>query len=305
MRCNWLHESFNLGKLTYVGGMLIVYGAQNLWWRHHRLSSLLLLLALPLIALAAPEIKLASQYHSGIDPAGYLVSEKLDGVRAYWDGNQLYFRSGQPIAAPSWFTAPLPKVALDGELWIGRGQFERITSIVRRHQPSDGEWREVRYMLFDLPGAEGDFTARHAALQTIDRQLALPWLQVVPQFRVANPDELMAHLDRIVALGGEGLMLHRADAAWRSGRNGDLLKLKPWYDDEARVIGHIPGLGRHLGRLGALWVEDHHGRQFRLGTGFSDREREDPPAIGSLITYRYFGRTARGMPRHPVYLHQP
>jgi DNA ligase-1 len=261
-------------------------------------------LVMPVMAATeiAPALVLADVYRNTIDPAGYWVSEKLDGVRAYWDGRQLYFRSGHPVSAPAWFTRDFPTVPLDGELWLGRGAFERLSGIVRKAEPVDAEWRQVNYMLFELPGAEGAFTARKDKLIAVVEQAAIPWLQVVEQYRVVDRKTLLADLDKVVAAGGEGLMLHRAEAPYTAGRSDDLVKLKPYLDREARVIAHLAGAGRNAGRLGALLVEDDAGRCFRIGTGFSDAQRESPPAVGSLVTYRYRGLTAKGLPRFPVFL---
>ncbi len=249
-----------------------------------------------------PGVVLAERYRDGIDPAGYWVSEKLDGVRALWDGERLRFRSGREIVAPDWFIAALPAHALDGELWMGRRSFERLSGIVRQQVADDHAWRAVRYMVFELPGAPGDFSARVARIEAIVAATGVPWVQAVAQRRVASRGELQRWLDEVVAGGGEGLMLHRADAPWAPGRSAALLKLTPWLDAEARVVGHVPGRGRLQGMLGALEVEDAAGRRFRIGTGFTDEVRRAPPAPGTTITYRYRELTAKGQPRFPRYL---
>jgi DNA ligase-1 len=240
-------------------------------------------------------------YRDEIDPAAYWVSEKLDGVRAIWDGQVLRFRSGEPIAAPSWFLAGLPRRALDGELWIGRRSFEQLSGIVRKQQPVDAEWRQVRYMLFELPEVPGSFTDRVAQITALVSKGPF-WLGAVEQFRVEDRAALRRRLHEIVAAGGEGLMLHRADATWIAGRSDVLLKMTPWLDAEARVVAHLPGKGRLQGLLGALEVEAPDGRHFRVGSGFSDAQRREPPAIGAMVTYRYRELTAKGLPRFPRYL---
>jgi len=251
---------------------------------------------------ALPPLILAEVYRDGIDPADYWVSEKLDGVRAVWDGKQLYFRSGRPVHAPAWFTRDLPKQPLDGELWLGRGGFERLSGIVRKARPVDKEWRQVRFMLFELPDAEGTFGERKEHLRQLVAEAGIPWLGAVEQVRVADHAALTAKLHDVVARGGEGLMLHRAEAPYLAGRGTALLKLKPVLDQEANVIGHVPGSGRHAGRLGALVVADADGREFHIGTGFSDAERANPPPIGSIVTFSYRGLTAAGLPRFPAFL---
>lgn len=241
-------------------------------------------------------------WDTGQDPTQYWVSEKYDGVRAYWDGERLFFRSGRPVVAPAWFVAGLPKVPLDGELWLGRGAFQRLVGIVRKESPIDAEWREVRFMVFELPGGAGPFTERIARIKRLIDLAHLPWLQAVSQFRVADQQELRRRLVEVVESSGEGLMLHRAAAPYHGGRSPDLLKVKLWLDDEAKVIGHRPGTGKYQGVMGAMEVETAAGRRFLLGTGFTDAERREPPPKGSLITYRYTGLTKGGLPRFPAFL---
>jgi DNA ligase-1 len=246
---------------------------------------------------AAPSLMLADVYRPGMSLNDYWVSEKYDGVRGYWDGKQLWTRGGERIVAPAWFTAPLPKQPLDGELWVGRGQFARAVSTVRSQTPNDIAWREMHFMVFDLPAQGGDFTTRLAVLRKLLPITDAPWVVVVPQERATTHAALQALLDKTIKMGGEGLMLHRGSSQYRGERNSDLLKVKPYEDAEARVIEHVPGKGKHSGRLGALVVETADGKRFKLGTGLTDTERENPPAIGSWVTYRYNGTTAKGLPR--------
>jgi DNA ligase len=275
-----------------------------------RAVSLALLLAatLPLVPAAAhaletppPAIPLAGLADARTDPAPYWVSEKLDGVRAVWDGSTLRFRRGQIIHAPDWFLAALPHEPLDGELWMGRRTFERLSGIVRKEHPVDEEWRQVRYMVFELPGAPGDFTQRQDRLGALVAAAKVSWFGVVEQFRVADRQALKHHLDEVVRGGGEGLMLHRADAPWLTGRNDALLKLKPMQDAEARVVAYEEGQGKYSGMVGALEVEAANGRRFRIGSGLPDELRRNPPPIGTTITYRYRDLTANGQPRFATY----
>ncbi len=271
---------------------------------HHRLARLLsalVLLFLPTVSLAA-DLLLAKSWNDHLDPAEYWVSEKLDGVRAYWDGEHLWSRGGFKIPAPDWFTRGFPKRPLDGELWAGRGQFETASAAVRRQVPDEVEWRQLGYWVFELPGGEGDFTARSEEIQRLMARAEVPWLKPVAQFRVPTRAELWVKLLEVSAAGGEGLMLHRADAMYATGRSGDLLKLKRYDDAEARVVGHTPGRGRLAGMLGSLEVVTPEGKRFRIGSGLTDAQRSDPPPIGSWITYRYNGLTSQGIPRFPRFL---
>jgi DNA ligase-1 len=245
---------------------------------------------------------LAREASPGMTPDGWLVSEKYDGVRALWDGRWLRFRSGRPVPAPDWFLALLPAQALDGELWLARGRFDALSATVRRESPHDEEWRQVRYMVFDLPRLQAPFVQRTAKLQALLSRTGGSPLVAVGQQRMNDAAALTSRLDEVVAAGGEGLMLHRADALYVAGRSDTLLKLKPVQDAEAIVIGHVPGRGRHTGRLGALRVRTDRGLEFRLGTGLSDLERERPPPPGAVVTYTYRGLTPAGLPRFASFL---
>ncbi|NCC23301.1 MAG: DNA ligase [Alphaproteobacteria bacterium] len=251
-----------------------------------------------------PGLALGEVYRPGVDLDHYLVSEKLDGVRGYWNGRRLITRGGMPISAPAWFTSDFPAVALDGELWMGRGTFAFLSGTVRRSEPDEGAWRLVRYRVFDLPDHPGDFETRLSVLRGLLATSPSPFLDLVEQTRVADHDALMVALEQVVAAGGEGLMLHRRDSLYRIGRSADLLKVKPYLEADARVIAHLPGRGRHEGRLGALVVEEADGTRFRLGTGFSDVERDDPPPVGSVVNFKYHGRTVNGLPRFASFLRQ-
>lgn len=264
----------------------------------------LLLAPVPTLPAEPPALMLAEVYEAdaAVDLSAYWVSEKLDGVRGYWNGRELLTRGGERIAAPDWYTAGWPDYPLDGELWIGRGRFDEVSGIVRQQRPDQAAWRRVRFMLFDLPGHEGDFDARLRALRRQIPALGLPWLRVIEHFRVADEASLQRRLDAVVAGGGEGLMLHRGDAPYRAVRSDDLLKLKPYDDAEARVIGYSPGQGKYQGLVGALLVETADGRRFKLGSGLSDDDRREPPALGSWVTYRYNGLTGTGLPRFARYL---
>ena len=247
---------------------------------------------------APPPLALANDYDDAdVDLSHYWVSEKYDGVRAFWDGARLITRAGNVIHAPPWFTANWPTTPLDGELWAGRGRFETVTATVRDFEPDDAAWRNIRFMVFDLPAHPGRFDVRLAQLQRLLSDAAIDWLSAVPHSRVLDAGQLQQRLQMIAAAGGEGLMLHRGDSLYRAERSDDLLKFKPYQDAEARVIGHLPGKGKYSGMMGALLVRDANGIEFRIGTGFTDEQRRHPPAIGSWVTYSYHNVTGRGIPR--------
>lgn len=247
--------------------------------------------------LAPPKLMLANVYDTAVEIAEYWVSEKYDGVRAFWNGTSLVTRSGKTIHAPRWFCANFPLLHLDGELWIGRGRFEELVATIRDQTPDDAAWRAVRYVVFDLPRQPGPYSVRLERLRAMGTDGGESQWVVAPQWRVASHEALAAELHKIVNAGGEGLMLKRESAAYHASRSDDLLKLKPSFDAEARVVAHIPGEGKYQGKLGALAVESPSGVAFRIGTGFTDAQRAAPPPIGAWITYRYQGVTKNGVPR--------
>lgn len=253
------------------------------------------------VAGAEPPILLAEAWDNSLDLAGWWMSEKLDGVRAYWDGQQFLSRQGNVYHAPDWFLEGLPNVPLDGELWIDRKAFQRTVSIVRR-QDKNEQWKTVRYLVFDAPALSRSFEERITFLKESVRDWKNGFVTVHPHELCRDVAHLRDELQRIESLGGEGLMLRQPGSKYVAGRSSTLLKVKTFHDAEAIVIGHEPGKGRHAGRLGALAVKLPNGKLFSVGTGFSDKQRENPPPIGSLIQFRYQEFSDAGIPRFPSYV---
>lgn len=258
-------------------------------------------------AASAPRLMLANVYMAGASLQDYWVSEKYDGVRGYWDGQQLFTRGGEAVAAPAWFTAGWPETPLDGELWAGRGQFGKAVSTVRQKQPDDAAWRNMRFMVFDMPGSRGPFTDRIPLIAEAVARIHQPWVNVVLQTRATDEVALRAQLTKTVKLGGEGLMLHKGASLYQGVRSDDLLKVKTHDDTEAQVVAQLPGKGKYNGKLGALLVElpatgEKAAIRFKLGTGFSDRQRLSPPPVGAWVTFRYRGFNDSGVPRFASFM---
>jgi len=226
---------------------------------------LVLALAVPASGFAAPgpdapPLLLAEVLRGDVDVSRYWVSEKLDGARALWDGHSLRFRSGRPVNAPAWFVAGLPAEPLDGELWIARGRFEALSGIVRRRQPRDEDWRQVKFMVFELPDGAGSFSERIDRLQATVGRAGVPWLQAVEQFRVADRTALQAKLDEVVAGGGEGLISEGGDLCL--GKRRSLFRFRGLVHTTGkqrhRDRGHRrQGVWRNAHRL-ATWIELSH-----------------------------------------------
>ena len=248
----------------------------------------------------APALLLARTWMAGRSPQGYLVSEKFDGVRAHWDGHVLRFRGGGVVPAPASWLAGLPPEPLDGELWLGRGQFDALSGLVRREQGPAADWSAVQYQVFELPGAPGSFAERAQRLQAMVAARRCPCLQAPAQQPVADAVALQAWLDEVVGAGGEGLVLHQADAPYRTGRGGELWKFKPVADAEAQVLAHQPGQGKYSGQLGALQVRNERGQVFFIGSGLTDAQRREPPPVGSWVTYSWRARRTPTGSRAPA-----
>lgn len=250
-----------------------------------------------------PPIMLATQYREGVDVAAYWVSEKYDGVRGYWDGKQLRSRSGRVIPTPDWFTQGWPAEVMDGELWLGRERFDETSALLRRQDAlSDSAWQSMQYRVFDMPNAHDVFHARLQHLQYTVAQLNQPWVVAVPQRRFVDHDALHAWLQALEFEGAEGVMLHRANARHRVGRSPDLLKYKIEHDMDGEIIGYRPGSGQAQGLVGALVVRLEDGRELALGSGLTQAMREQPPALGTRVTFRYTGYTSTGLPRFARFL---
>lgn len=222
---------------------------------------------------------------------GWLLSEKLDGVKAYWTGREFLYKSGRKIVVPGWFARGLPAVPLDGELWLGRGRFDELVSVLQR--PGDPRWREVRYVVYDAIAAGVPFASR---LESIPAAIATARYAVPHQHCPCKSlGHLRSELSRVLQLGGEGLCARDP----RSADPDTVVKIKPCQDAEGIVVGWTPG--KHADRIGALIVQIESGAEILIGAGLSNAEREEPPAIGAVITYRYRGLSKIGRPLQATY----
>ncbi len=237
---------------------------------------------------------------SGTDPSGWWMSEKLDGVRAWWNGYRLTTRTGSEIHAPASFVASLPVgITLDGELWAGRGTFQRVSGAYRRID--EAAWRPIRYAVFDAPEVAGGFEARQRELLELlagntGRAFAVAQRQCVSR---ADLDHVLAG---IIRSGGEGVMLRQSGSCYEPTRSASLLKVKPMNDAEATVIGYEAGTGRNRSAVGAIVARMQDGKTFRVSSGLTDAMRRSPPKVGTLFTYQFQQLTDAGLPRFPSFL---
>ena len=231
---------------------------------------------------------------------GWLASEKLDGMRAFWDGKELLTRNGNPIAAPEWFIEGLPKGEhMDGELFLARGAFQKTVSICRKQSPVNSEWLSIHFMAFDVPNYPGPFEQRYTYLMALCR--TLPGHVVGVEHTKTTTAEVPAMLASLESIGAEGVMLRDPASLYEGKRSNSLLKVKSFLDADAVVVGHQQGTGKHKDRLGALLCLMDGKIEFGIGTGFTDAVRENPPAIGERVTFTFFELTDRGVPRFPAF----
>lgn len=247
-------------------------------------------------AYAAPSLMLAEEYRNQ-HVENWAASEKLDGVRAYWDGKKLLSRQGYAFTPPPGFTKNFPDYPLDGELYAGRGRFEQTSAAVRS---ASGDWSGIRLHVFDVPQAQGNLYKRLAVIE--DRLKKYPAnISVVRQMPVKDIAQARAMMEKIVAGGGEGVILRDPAVPYAAGRSSSYLKLKPQQDAECTVTKHYEGKGKYAGKLGSVGCRNNLG-EFKIGSGFKDADRANPPPVGSVITYRYRGFTQKGLPRFATFM---
>ena len=267
------------------------------------------------------ELLKLSEY-KGQNVGGWLASEKLDGVRAYWDGRNLRSRNGKILAASEGWSAHFPPFALDGELYTARGEFEKIQSTVMDKTPSIAAWSEVKFYVFDVPEAGGGLLERLSELEKfiLQNPQAGQNLKIIKQVKVKDNAEFEAFADAVIAKGGEGAVVREPNVPYERKRSKNALKYKKFKDAECEVTEVNVGTGKYAGLMGSVTckslgvagsnsdeqndklLQPASGVKFKIGSGFSDEERANPPKIGSIITYKYQNLTAKGVPRFPIFL---
>jgi len=256
-----------------------------------------LLLLLPFVLFASKPKLLLLQTYTDQNISGWVMSEKLDGVRAYWDGKHLISRGGKIIHAPQWFVKDFPHFEIDGELWSKRKNFENISSIVRDNKPSS-KWKEITYNIFEVPNSEGGLFKRLNKVKPYENE----YLKIIPQKYVKNKKELQKFLKQIEKKGGEGVVVRDPKAPYINKRTNKALKVKSFLDSECKVIAYTEGKGKYKGVVGALKCQLPNGTLFKIGSGLSDKDRKYPPKIGDIVTFKYKELTKYGKPRFPVFL---
>ena len=262
-------------------------------------SILIFLLSLFLFG-EKPNLLLLKSYKEDVNVTGWLMSEKLDGIRGYWTGKKLISRSGKEFAVPKWFIKDFPPFEIDGELWTKRGDFEHISSIVNKQKPHDG-WREISYNIFEVPHQKGGLIKRLEFLKKWLQKHPNKFIKIIPQHICKGSQHLKSELRRVEKFGGEGLVIRNPLALYIEKRTSQALKVKSFQDDECVVSGYTKGHGKFEGMVGAL-ICSWHGKVLKIGSGLSLEERKKPPIVGDSVTFKYNGFTRYRKPRFPIFL---
>ena len=229
--------------------------------------------------------------------SGWMMSEKLDGIRGYWDGKEMYTKQGNILFAPNKFTNNFPPFALDGELWSQRQDFENIQSTVLKHHSS---WVNITYNIFEVPRAKGDFIKRLQKARNWFQKHQNSHVHIIKQHPCPNQKVLLKYLENVTAKGGEGVMVKDPALTYFMGRTAHILKVKKAQDMEGKVTAHHYRTDRHT--LKSLTIQLKNSVSFKLGNGFTNEQRQNPPVIGSTITFKYYGFTKNGKPKFASYM---
>lgn len=268
----------------------------------NRFVSLVIALFLSCNSLAnKPDLFLLKTYDDSKEVVGWVMSEKLDGIRGFWTGQELLTRGGKRLNPPTWFTQNYPPFAIDGELWTKRGDFENISSIVRSKN-SGNRWQDIVHHIFEVPNQTGGLPDRLAILKTYLAENPINHLKILKQTVVKSQQHLQDFLAEVVGNKGEGVVVRNPNSLYATGRLSSALKVKQYSDTECVVLKVLPGKGKYLGKMGSVLCQTQEGKQLKIGSGFKDKDRANPPAIGSKITFKYYGLTKKGKYKYPVYL---
>ncbi|MBT3186300.1 MAG: DNA ligase [Candidatus Thioglobus sp.] len=269
------------------------------------MSKLLLILVLfsQVTFADKPELFLLKTYDDSRDVVGWVMSEKLDGIRGFWNGRELLTRSGKKINAPAWFTQNYPPFSIDGELWTKRGDFENISSIVRTKNSGD-RWKKITHQIFEVPNQQGGLLERLSVLKAYLNTDPIVHLQILKQTSIDSKQQLKQFLAQVTDQKGEGVVVRNPNTLYKTGRLPSALKVKKYFDTECTVLKILPGKGKYKAVMGSVLCQTSTGKELRIGSGFKDKDRESPPAIGSEITFKYYGFTKKGKFKYPVYLRE-
>jgi len=254
------------------------------------------------VALATkPDLFLLKTYDDSKDVIGWVMSEKLDGIRGFWTGKELLTRGGMKLTPPKWFIKNYPPFAIDGELWTKRNDFENISSIVRTKN-ADDRWKLITHNIFEVPNQQGGLLERLSVLKSHLFSHSVPHLKVLKQTQIQSKQQLQNFLIEVTSHKGEGVVVRNPNTLYQTGRLSSALKVKQYLDTECTILEILPGKGKYQNMMGSVLCQTDSGKKLKIGSGFKDKDRANPPAIGSKITFKYYGFTKKGSFKYPVYL---
>jgi DNA ligase-1 len=272
----------------------------------HRVRSRCLLLALLLCLQSSVfaetlPLQQVRHYTAQTDTTGWLMSEKLDGIRGYWTGKKLLTRTGKPLHAPDWFIIQFPPFPLDGELWRKRDDFHFVQRTVLDSTPST-DWHQITFNVFEVPEAEGNFRQRLSKLEVWLQSNPSSPIKIIEQVPCKGTEHLYSFLHEVESGGGEGVIVKNPSLPFSSGSHQVVLKVKSYQTMEGEVIGYNPGKGQFKAMMGSLTLRLSSGLECKIGSGFTLSERKNPPPLGSIIVIKHHGLTKNGVPRFATYL---
>lgn len=262
-----------------------------------KILKFIIFLTLPIFA---QDMLLLSVYKNQ-DISGFVMSEKLDGVRGYWDSKKLLSRQGKQILAPDFWTQNFPPFAIDGELYTKRDDFENIASIINSSKKRD-DWRNIKLYVFDVPDANGTLIERLEVLQNFLDSNPNEFIKIIPQIKISSKEQMEEFFTNIVQNGGEGVVLRDPNLPYEAKRSTQALKYKKQNEANCKVIKINQGKGRYKDLMGSVDCEMLNGIKLKIGSGFSDKNRANPPKIGEVITFKYEQLNKNGVPKFARYL---
>ena len=271
-------------------------------------------------------VLLAKNFDDDVDIEGWYASEKWDGYRSVWNGHNFVSRTGKGFDVPDWYCSIMPpSVALDGELWLGRGKFEDC-GLLRKKKPTkesdlqkwNDEWlkKDVIFNVFDIMNLNIGFEERMEQLRTLvkDRNKCMKQLDInkinpilaFTEQKKVNKVQALEMAKEVIKGGGEGIMLRKPGSLYEAKRSKTLYKIKEVDDMEVRIDGYKNGEGKYKGILGSFSCSLLNKPDIKCNvSGMNDQVRKSyltTHPIGTVITITYNGVTGSGKPRHPRYL---
>lgn len=229
--------------------------------------------------------------------AGWYMSEKLDGIRAYWNTKELLTKNGKKIYTPRGFTDNFPAFELDGELWTKRDNFENIQSIVLDKVPSKN-WEQITYNIFEAPNSKGNFQQRLKKVNDWFAKNKNQSVKIINQIICKDKNHLNSFLEEIVILKGEGVIIKNQNLSYINKRSKNSLKVKKFYDME----GVVTRITYNNEVMKSLVLKLENGTTFNLGGGFTQQQRKHHPNVGDMITFKYYNFTKYGKPKFASFL---